>query len=142
MSEGSTATESESDLLVDVVTVVEDLIGQRGSNDFALELDREINRLQAKFQMLVAIREQLVPYAAESEAELPLAEPEPRSLANTAADGYDVESLIVQFVSKNGPSMPGVIADAIGVHATKIGRVVSKSNALAKDGKLIAVKLS
>lgn len=101
------------------------------------ELNTEIDRVQSRYSVLCALRDSLLP--EESSEELPLDE---TSQLPSLSGLEDLELLIVQYVSKHGPATPAEIAAAIGVHHTKIGRIVSKSNALVRDGKLITVKLS
>lgn len=133
---------SQSDVLNDVLGLVDALIDDR---DAVVEgLNVEIDRVQTRFTVLSAIRDSLLnepePELELNEPELPLADPDPVSLARQASG--DVESAIVQYVSKHGPSLPKEISAAIGAHSTKIGRIVSQSTQLAKDGKLIILRLS
>jgi hypothetical protein len=133
---------SQSEVLNDVLGLVDALIDDR---DAVVEgLNAEIDRVQTRFTVLSAIRDSLLnepePELDINEPELPLADPDPVSPVRQA--GVDVESAIVQLVSKHGPCSPKAIYAAIGVHPTKIGRIVSQSTQLAKDGKLIVLRLS
>jgi hypothetical protein len=128
----------ESEPVFAMIDLVDELI--QGDRENAIRiLNEEIDRVQSRFTVLSAIRDSLLA-EDEPDAELPLATEE--NLKNSDTLGADHESLIVQHIGKHGPSMPGDIAAAIGVHSTKIGRIVSKSNQLAKDGKLIVIRNS
>ncbi len=117
------SSESSPDPIFAMIDLVDELV--------------EGDRVQFRFTVLSALRDSLLPESAE-ETELPLAEPD---AGRSAVDG-DLETQIIQYVSKHGGSMPSDIARAIGVHHTKIGRAVNASSALAKDGKLVVLRLS
>ncbi len=114
------SSESSPDPIFAMIDLVDELV--EGDRDNAIRvLNEEIDRVQFRFTVLSALRDSLLPESAE-ETELPLAEPD---AGRSAVDG-DLETQIIQYVSKHGGSMPSDIARAIGVHHTKIGRAVKR----------------
>lgn len=117
-------------LVNEILTLVDDMLSNR---DEVIEgLNAEIELVQARFTVLSAIRDSLLPDSAGDDSdnsELPLADADDDTMAD---DHFDLESKVVDFIRKNGPSTAGAVGDAIGVHSTKIGRMVSRSVLLEK----------
>lgn len=141
-AEETQATESGVDgLVADVISMVDDLITNPYRDEIITGLDAEIDMVQARYTVLCALRDSLIGDSeeAEQEAELPLAEAnEPPALDTSTS----LESQIIQYVSQHGPQSSKDIAAALGTHFVTVGHTVKRSKALAKDGKLIIVKLS
>lgn len=114
-------------LVASVIDLVDELTTSPDRDTIIAGLNAEIDLVQSRFTILSAIRDSLIGEVEESE-ELPLAEPEPASVP----DRNSLEARIVRYIGDAGPTLPGVVADAMDVHSTKIGRVVSASGLLEK----------
>ncbi len=116
-------------LVNEILMLVDDMLSNR---DEVIEgLNAEIELVQARFTVLSAIRDSLLPDNAGDESdcsELPLADADDTSVD----DHIDLESKVTKHIREFGPSLPGAVAELIGVHSTVIGRMVNKSSVLAK----------
>ena len=127
MSQAGSSEDAQS-LVVSVVNVVDELITNPDRDTIIAGLNAEIEMVQSRFTVLSAIRDSLISEAEEDSEELPLAEPDPEA----QPDRNSLESRIVRYIGDAGPTLPGVVADAMDVHSTKIGRIVSASSSLEK----------
>lgn len=126
-------------LVASVIDVVDELITSPDRDTIIAGLNAEIDLVQSRFTVLSAIRDSLISEVEEeAAAELPLETTETRPQLGEAS----LESQIVEYIGKHGPTTSKDIAAALGVHYVTVGYAVKRSNSLAKDGKHIIVKLS
>lgn len=134
MSQATDAT----GLVASVIDVVDELITNPDRDTIIAGLNAEIDLVQSRFTVLSAIRDSLTGEVEEEAAELPLETTETRPQLGEGS----LESQIVEYIGKHGPTTSKDIAAALGVHYVTVGHAVKRSSSLAKDGKHIIVKLS
>lgn len=113
----------------EIVSLADRMLADR--DRVVAELDEELERVHARYTLLQAMRAAIEPYAedvAEPSAtdELPLAEAtEKVTVAGTVEDAI---SLALQIQGR--PMSAKELAERVGAHHTKIGRIVSASPGL------------
>lgn len=124
----------ETEQIVELVEqAVDQVINHPDPAALVDRLNERIANVQARYTVLSAVRDSLLP----DDPELQIEEAEPIPLANFA--GSRGEQAIVDYVREHGPSKPSDIAKAIGMHHTYVGRTVRSSSVLAKEGPLVVL---
>lgn len=130
MSDDAEQESTVHPLVNEILTLVDDMLSDR---EAVIEgLNAEIELVQARFTVLSAIRDSLLPDTEADEADLPLADADTLPVRADIAEETELANQIAAYVLKHGASKPGDIAAALNVHSTKIGRVAARCGSLEK----------